>query len=114
MDIAGKKEAVGKRKIVAVRADMDALSMHENNPDLLYKSKNEGFAHMCGHDGHITCLLAFAWKYMGLLNEVPENRIVRLLFQPSEEGPDSGAKVMIQEGALEGVDEIYGYHNWPS
>lgn len=69
---------------------------------------------MCGHDGHIVSLLAFAWKYLHVLDQVPENRIVRLLFQPCEEGPESGAKLMIEEGALEGVNEIYGYHNWPT
>lgn len=69
---------------------------------------------MCGHDGHIVSLLSFAWKYLSVLDQVPENKIVRLLFQPCEEGPESGAKLMIQEGALEGVNEIYGYHNWPT
>ena len=46
-------------------------------------SKNPNVAHMCGHDGHVTCLLAFAMRYMEILSEIPSNKIIRLLFQPS-------------------------------
>lgn len=46
---------------------------------------------MCGHDGHIACLVGFAMKYVPLLHKIPSNKIIRLIFQPSEEGPESGA-----------------------
>lgn len=50
---------------------------------------------MCGHDGHIASLVAFAWKYLHVLDKIPANKTIKLLFQPSEEGPVSGAKKMI-------------------
>ena len=112
-DIKGRAPKAGKNKCIAFRADMDALTMTEENGHLEYMSKRPGFAHMCGHDGHVACLVGFAWKYVQLLDKIPENKVIRLLFQPSEEGPKSGAKQMIEEGVLDGVDEIYGYHNWP-
>ena len=69
---------------------------------------------MCGHDGHTACLAAFAWKYLKYLDEIPENRTIRLIFQPCEEGPESGAKLMVEQGVLEGVDEVYTFHNVPT
>jgi hippurate hydrolase len=69
---------------------------------------------MCGHDGHVTCLLAFVMRFLDDAHNIPSNKTVRLLFRPSEEGPGSGAKVMVQEGCMEGVDEVYGFHNWPT
>ena len=68
---------------------------------------------MCGHDGHMACLIGFVPLFLSQLNSVPSNKCVRLLFQPSEEGPLSGAELMIKQGCLEGVDEVYGFHNWP-
>lgn len=85
--------------------------MAENN-DLPYKSKTD-HAHMCGHDGHMTTLMTFADLLMKNRHKIPSNKLVRLIFQPAEEGP-GGAPVMIQEGCLEGIDEIYGIHNWPT
>ena len=69
---------------------------------------------MCGHDGHTTCLLGFSCLFLQELDNIPCNKTVRLLFQPSEEGPVSGAVEMIKDGCLDGVDEIYGLHNWPT
>jgi hippurate hydrolase len=60
VDLSGKGEQSGHPKSIAFRADMDALSMVEANHELPYRSKIEGKAHMCGHDGHMTCLVAFA------------------------------------------------------
>ena len=68
---------------------------------------------MCGHDGHTACLVGFVPLFLGQLNNIPSNKTVRLLFQPSEEGPESGAKFLIDNGCLNGVDEVYGFHNWP-
>ena len=83
-DIKGKAPKSGKDKTIAFRADMDALTMTEDNTHLSYMSKRPGFAHMCGHDGHVACLVAFAWKYIPYLDKIPENKTIRLLFQPSE------------------------------
>lgn len=69
---------------------------------------------MCGHDGHVACLVAFVPKFLAHINKIPSDKTVRLLFQPAEEGPKSGAKVMIKSGCLDGVDEVYGFHNWPT
>lgn len=94
----------------ALRADIDALPMKERgNPP--YKSRNEGVMHACGHDSHITMVLGAARILKALENELPGR--VRFIFQPSEESPHrSGAKAMIEEGALDGVDAISGLHVW--
>ena len=98
--------------VIALRADMDALPIPENNPTLSYKTQTEA-AHMCGHDGHMATLLAATQVLVKHKNKIPKGRTVRLLFQPAEEGP-GGALPMIKEGCLEGVDEVYGYHNVPT
>ncbi len=87
VDLQGKAEPKGDDFCVAFRADMDALSMHELNHDLPYVSKNVGAAHMCGHDGHMACLMGFVPLFMRETNSIPSNKKVRLFFQPSEEGP---------------------------
>ena len=69
--------------------------MTELNNDLPYKSKNEGAAHMCGHDGHIACLMGFVPNFMKKIQDIPRNKKVRLLFQCAEEGPIYGAKWML-------------------
>ena len=69
---------------------------------------------MCGHDGHMTCLVGFVPLFLQKIAEIPSDKTIRLLFQPSEEGPESGAKKMIEDGCLEGVDEVYGFHQWPT
>jgi hippurate hydrolase len=58
VDIKGQGEPDGKNFCVALRADTDALSMNEESENLPYKSQNPGAAHMCGHDGHVTCLIS--------------------------------------------------------
>jgi len=99
-------------KCVALRADMDALRMTELNTSLPYRSANEGVAHLCGHDGHMASLVGAATLVAKRAAKLPSDCTVRLLFQPAEEGP-GGALPMIEEGCLQGVDECYGYHNWP-
>lgn len=97
---------------IALRADMDALPMSETT-DLPYRSVNDGCAHKCGHDGHTATLMGVAAVLAKHRDVVPGN--VRLLFQPAEEGVrGGGARVMVDEGALDGVREVYGQHNWPA
>ena len=119
VDIKGRGEPVattegqvGGVNVIALRADMDALPIPENNPHLEYKSTT-AFAHMCGHDGHMTTLLAAAQVIANNRDKIPSNKAVRLLIQPAEEGP-GGAQPMIKEdNCLDGVDEVYGFHNVP-
>ena len=98
-------------KCMLLRADIDALPMPENNPDLPYLTKTNA-AHMCGHDGHTTTLLATTQVLCKNRDKIPKGKKVRVLFQPAEEGT-GGAKPMIKEGCLEGVEEVYGFHNMP-
>jgi amidohydrolase len=104
VDITGNK----KRKIIALRADMDALPITELS-NLEFKSDNPGKCHACGHDGHISILLGVA----KLLSKNPEklDGTVRLIFQSGEEG-HFGARYMVEDGVLNGVDEIFGLHLW--
>ena len=100
-------------KAVALRCDMDALRMTELNGGLPHRSVNEGIAHMCGHDGHMASAVLAAGLIQARADRMPAGTRVRVLFQPAEEGP-GGALPMLQEGALEGIDEVYGFHNWPT
>ena len=107
--IARRGKAHGGKNI-ALRADMDALPIAEQS-GVEFASKVEGKMHACGHDGHMAALLGTAlWLKQ---NEAQLNHTVTLLFQPAEEG-GHGALKMIEDGALEGVDEVYGWHNWPA
>src|SRR6056297_343781 len=97
-------------KTVALRADIDALPIKEEN-DVSYKSQNEGYMHACGHDSHTAILLATARFIKENIDKY--NGKIRFLFQPAEESPPGGAAPMIEDGALEGVDYVYGLHNNP-
>jgi amidohydrolase len=92
---------------LAIRADMDALPVHET-VDVPYKSRIDGVMHACGHDSHTAILLAVAKVLKSMEVELPCN--VRLLFQPSEECAVSGAKAMLDNGCLEGVDSVICLH----
>jgi len=96
-------------KTIAIRADMDALELVDEC-DTSYQSKNHGVCHACGHDGHIAMLVGVA-KIMAEMKEEIEGNI-RFLFQPNEEQLPGGARFMIEEGALQGVDAIIGAHLW--
>lgn len=95
---------------IALRGDIDALPITEET-NVAYHSKNSACMHACGHDGHTATLMAAAlWIKQ---NESKLQGPVSLFFQPAEEG-GHGAKKMIEEGCLEGIDCIYGWHNWPA
>ena len=102
-----------EKHCVALRADMDALPIHEEN-DVIYKSINKGVMHACGHDVHTACLLGAACVLNQLKNEFEGT--VKLIFQPGEESLPGGASMMINEGVLENpkVDKILALHVYPS
>lgn len=101
-------EGSGQGKTIALRADMDALELEEEN-DVPYKSKNEGLMHGCGHDAHTASLLTAA-KMINELKSEFKGR-VKLIFQPGEEIAE-GAKAMVEAGVLDDVDVIMGIHVW--
>ncbi|MEM0139985.1 MAG: amidohydrolase [Ferroplasma sp.] len=101
-DIKGK----GK-KTVAIRADIDALPVDEENK-VPYISRNKGVMHACGHDTHMAMLLGAA--KMLIADKEKLNGNIRLIFQPAEELPPGGALPLIKAGALDGVDYIIGQH----
>jgi amidohydrolase len=94
--------------VTLLRADMDALPIAELS-DVPYKSRNAGVMHACGHDGHMAILLCAARELARRRAEVPGT--VVFCFQPAEEGP-AGAKMMIEDGALEDphVERIFALH----
>ncbi|MGF1925760.1 MAG: M20 metallopeptidase family protein [Bacteroidia bacterium] len=99
-------------QIIALRADMDALPIHEAN-DKPYKSKNEGVMHACGHDVHSSSLLGTAF----ILNQLKAEfgGTIKLVFQPAEEILPGGASIMIKEGVLENPkpNAMVGQHVMP-
>ncbi len=100
------------KKIIALRADMDALPITEAN-DVPYKSKNEGVMHACGHDVHTSSLLGVSRILSDLKNEFEGT--VKLIFQPAEERFPGGASIMIKEGVLKNPSptSIIGQHVHP-
>ncbi len=98
----------GDGPTIALRADMDALPIQETG-EIDYISQNDGVMHACGHDGHTAMLLGAAEVLADMREEI--HGTVRFLFQPAEEGA-GGARYMIEDGCLEGVDEAYGVHLW--
>lgn len=98
-------------RTIAVRADMDALPIHEEN-DTPYRSTKPGVMHACGHDGHTSILLGLATVLAGVRDTLAGE--VRFIFQHAEELSPGGAESLVDAGVMDGVDEVIGLHLWSS
>lgn len=96
-------------KTIALRADFDALPIQEEN-DVPYKSQVDGVMHACGHDGHTSTLLTLAKVMKDYQEELPGTIV--FLHQHAEEYAPGGAKPIIESGALDHVDAVFGTHLW--
>ncbi len=96
----------GNDKVIAIRADMDALPIQEENA-IPYRSEVAGIMHACGHDAHTAMLLITA----KILSQTNFDGSVRFIFQPAEEGLN-GASKMVEEGAIDKVSSIFAVHVW--
>jgi hippurate hydrolase len=99
----------GDGPTVALRADMDALPIHEDT-GLPFVSEIDGRMHACGHDAHTSMLVGTAHTLSGMRDRL--NGTVRFVFQPAEEG-GGGGKVMVDEGVADDVSSIFALHLWP-
>ncbi len=108
--VVGTLRKGGGLRRLGIRADMDALPIHEET-GLSYASIHPGKMHACGHDGHTASLLAAA-RYLASAGNF--NGTLNLIFQPAEEGL-GGARKMIEDGLLEKFpcDGVFAFHNWP-
>ncbi|RAT97265.1 M20 family metallopeptidase [Brevibacillus sp. Leaf182] len=108
-NVIGILRGTDGKKTIALRADMDALPIVEEG-EKAYLSKNEGVAHVCGHDGHTAILLAAAkWLSENRADVAPN---VLFLFQSSEEMLPSGAQAIVRQGVIDDVDAVFGLHLW--
>jgi amidohydrolase len=109
--LVGVLSAGTSDRAIGLRADMDALPIHETT-GVAHASIHQGVSHSCGHDGH-TAMLLCAARYLAETRRF--NGRVHLIFQPAEEG-QAGAQAMIDDGLFERFPcaEIYALHNWPS
>ncbi|MFM0342018.1 M20 aminoacylase family protein [Paraburkholderia fungorum] len=101
----------GTGPAIGLRADMDALPIAEAN-SFAHRSQHEGKMHACGHDGHTAMLLGAA---VALSRDSSWRGTVHVIFQPAEEGPAGGGRMMVEEGLFErfACDAVFGLHNWP-
>lgn len=112
--VVARLEGAAPGKVVALRADMDALPLDERT-GLSYVSVHEGRMHACGHDSHMAMLLGAARVLVEMRDQLSGQ--VKFIFQPAEEeGQEGGARPMIEDGVLENpkVDYVFGLHVWPS
>jgi len=105
--IEGKKPG----KTIGLRADFDALPIHEET-ELSFQSQNDGVMHACGHDGHTAYMLVLADCLIELKDSFAGT--VKIIHQHAEETPPGGAKSIVESGALEDVDVIFGTHLFPT
>jgi amidohydrolase len=108
--VVGVIRAGTSDRAIGLRADMDALPIHEET-GLPHASRNPGVMHACGHDGHTTMLLGAA-KYLAETRNF--DGTVYLIFQPAEEF-EGGAEIMVKDGLFQRcpMEKVYGLHNWP-
>jgi amidohydrolase len=108
--VVGVIRAGSSDRAIGLRADMDALPIHEET-GLAHASRNPGVMHACGHDGHTAMLLGAA-KYLSETRNF--DGTVYLIFQPAEEF-EGGANMMVQDGLFDRcpMDKVFGLHNWP-
>lgn len=99
----------GDGPTVGLRADMDALPIHEET-GLDFASGTDGKMHACGHDGHTSMLVGAAHALSGMRDRL--NGTVKFIFQPAEEG-GGGGRVMVEEGVAGDIDSIFALHLWP-
>jgi hippurate hydrolase len=106
----GTLSAGSGRRAIGLRADMDALHIHEQNA-FGHRSQHEGKMHACGHDGHTAMLLGAA-KYLAQTRNF--DGTVHFIFQPAEEN-EGGGREMVEQGLFEKFhcESVYGMHNWP-
>jgi amidohydrolase len=108
--VVGKLRAGNSLRAIGLRADMDALPVHEAN-EFAHRSQNPGKMHACGHDGHTAMLLGAA-RHLARTRQF--NGTVYFIFQPAEE-TEGGGRVMVEEGLFDRfpVESVFGLHNWP-
>jgi len=108
--VVGRLRAGASARAIGLRADMDALPIHELNT-FAHRSRNDGRMHACGHDGHTAMLLGAA-RYLAETRNF--DGTVHFIFQPAEEG-EGGGRAMVEEGLFERfpVEAVFGMHNWP-
>ncbi|MBE0619173.1 MAG: amidohydrolase [Burkholderiales bacterium] len=108
--VVGTLSAGSGSRAIGLRADMDALHIHEKNT-FDHRSQHEGKMHACGHDGHTAMLLGAA-KYLSESRNF--DGTVHFIFQPAEEG-EGGGREMVEQGLFEKFpcESVYGMHNWP-
>ena len=107
--IVATLEGEGSGPTVGLRADMDALPIHEET-GLPFASEISGKMHACGHDGHTSMLVGAARALSGMRGRL--NGTVKFFFQPAEEG-GGGGKVMVEEGVADDVSSVFALHLWP-
>ncbi len=98
---------------LALRADMDALPLTEDNAELPYASQQTGKMHACGHDGHMACVIGAATVLSRIADELSGK--VKFVFQPAEEGGAGGRRLVEEEGVLDNprVEAAFALHGWP-